>query len=206
MAEINPSVFIASPKIPSQPKTGINPKTWLLVTLAILVLVLLILVYRGGSFSNVASKTGRNLQTAKPKIILASDKKEYKVGEEVILTIFLSTGGKKTDGTDVILRFDNTALQASSSSVIKGSLYFDYPVASVDQAAGVVRVSGIASSNQTYSGQGVFATVLMKAVKPGKSQITIDYHPGSTTGSNIVGSVDGKQLLEEVGNLEVMVR
>lgn len=208
----NPSVFIAPPA-PAQAapvkKPQLNLKILIMAGLAAAVLILLIIFALGRinlNNTNTQPGTGSAAVQSKPKLVLISDRKEYKVGQGVILAVGLSTGNKPTDGTDLVLHFDNQVLQASSSAILEGSLYPDYPLRAVDQKSGLVRISGIAAVNKSYTGSGIFATILFQAVKPGQAVFTIDYRPGLTTDSNIVESGSGQDILSEADNLEVTVK
>ena len=57
------------------------------------------------------------------RIVLIADKKDYKVGEVIVVSVRVSTGGQTTDGTDLILRFDPKVLEASNASVTQGRIY-----------------------------------------------------------------------------------
>ncbi len=197
-----PSVFITPDALAPVNKKG-NPK--LLVWILILVVILVAGFWIWKNSSTTPARSTSKVDT-KARIVLVSDKKQYKVGDGVIVAVGVSTGGKKTDGTDVVLYYDNKLLQASSSGILTGGLYPDYPITTVDQTAGVIRVSGIASVDKTVAGQGVLATILMTAKAPGQAKVTVDYTPGSTTDSNIVESTSSKDVLESVTNLEVGIK
>jgi hypothetical protein len=139
------------------------------------------------------------------KIILASPKKEYSVGESVPVSIRVSTGGHPTDGTDVVLSFDSKVLSATSSAIITGKIYPDYPVARVE--GDTIRISGISSVNgEGFNGSGVFATINFKAKAAGRAGLVISFKPGSTTDSNIVESKSAKDDLEGVTNIDLTVK
>lgn len=205
MAEINPSVFI-SPEV-SVPgvKKGLNSK-FLVVVIVVIIAVLGLVALRSPSPKTGSTALREPLKiSSKPRIILVADKKEYKVGDGVILLIGFGTGGKKTVGADVLLHFDTKMLEATSSTLFQGSLYSEYPLLSADQKSGVIRVSGISSAGSNFTGEGVLATAILKATKAGKTKVTVDFTPGSTTDSNIVGD-SSADLLEEIGNLEVEIK
>lgn len=141
------------------------------------------------------------------KIVLLSPKKEYKVGETVPVAVRVVTGGHQSDGTDAVIKFDPKILEATGSANLKkGSIYPEYPLLSVDPA-GLVRISGIASiGKDPFNGIGVLATVSFKAKASGKSAVTLDFTSGATDDSNIVESGTSNDLLEEVFNLELVIR
>src|SRR3990167_7973764 len=73
------------------------------------------------------------------------------------LNIDLNTNGAQTDGTDAILIYDSTRFTANS--IQSGTIYPDYPGNNIDEAAGKITVSGLASVAQAFTGQGVLATI-----------------------------------------------
>lgn len=150
-----------------------------------------------------------NLPTTKESnkgaIFLTSDKKEVKFGDTVAILVQLSAP-QLTTGVDVVARFDPTLLSAIDGDIHQGTIFSLYPLLRVEPT-GVVRISGIATPGSAgFSGKDIFATVNFKALKTGVAKLTLDFTPGQTADSNIVGAESGKDLLEEVGNLEINVR
>lgn len=120
------------------------------------------------------------------------------------LDVNLNTGGASTDGTDAILLYSTSAF--SATSVDKGTIYQDYPGTAVDDSAGKVTISGLASVTQSFSGQGKLATVnfTVKDTAPtGTSQIKFDFDPANpqkTTDSNVVEHSTISEILSSVTN------
>lgn len=113
----------------------------------------------------------------------------------------LSTGGTDTDGTDAILMFDSTRLTAQS--ITKGTIYADYPGNNIDNSAGKVTISGLASMSSPFNGSGTLATVnfLVQTTAPvGATQINFDFVPDSTTHSNVVQRGTIANILSSVVN------
>ncbi len=209
MPDTNPSVFI-SPNVlvDETSKKKIDSRIFIGIGILVVLVIVGVILFRGSN-NQTGSSGGNQVRTnvdTKPRIVLVSDKKEYKVGDGVIVAVGVSTGGKKTDGTDVIIHYDNKLLTASSSGLLNGNIYPEYPIASIDQKSGTIKVSGTASVNQTFAGEGLLTTVLMTTVKPGQAKITVDYTPGSTIDSNIVESTSSKDVLEEVNNLTLSIK
>lgn len=125
------------------------------------------------------------------------------------LQVILNTGGAQTDGTDAILLYDPTRF--SAQSVVSGSIYPDYPGNNIDDTAGKITISGLASVTTPFSGQGVLATVNFKVVDgapTGVSQIKFDFDPNDkskTTDSNVVERGTVQDILNSVvdGNYTV---
>lgn len=143
---------------------------------------------------------------------LETAKKDLKVGETTDVNITLSTGGRKTDGTDVILTFDPNILEvvpATSSGSVKppvkvGKVYSDYPLNSLESPGRIV-LSGITGFSESFSGTGVVGTITFKAKKIGTTEIKIEKEAGSTTDSNVVESVSTRDILINVRNLTLNV-
>lgn len=120
------------------------------------------------------------------------------------LDVNLNTGGASTDGTDAILLYNTSAF--SATSVNKGTIYQDYPGTAVDDSAGKVTISGLASVTQSFSGQGKLATVnfTVKETAPtGTSQIKFDFDPANpqkTTDSNVVEHSTVSEILSSATN------
>lgn len=120
------------------------------------------------------------------------------------LQINLNTGTAQTDGTDAIILYDQSKFSAQSIS--SGSIYSDYPGNSVDDNAGKVTVSGLASVNSPYTGTGTLATISFKVkenAQPGVSQVKFDFDPNDkskTTDSNVVERGTVADILSSVTN------
>ncbi len=142
------------------------------------------------------------------KIVLLSPGKSYKVGDSVFVTIRVATGGRATNGTDLVLNYDPKILEASTSGAIRpGKIYSDYPILTVDPKTGTIRISGTTSAgSKAFNGIGVFATLNLKAISAGDTTLKVDFQKDSTTDSNVVESSTTKDILEEVFNLEVNVQ
>lgn len=140
------------------------------------------------------------------RIDVLSSKKQYRVGEEIIVSINVDTAGKKTDGTDLVLNFDPKILEASSGAIKKGSIYGEYPVAEVDSKYGVIKVSGVSKIGQDgFSGKGDLAILNFKAKAAGKTSLKIDFTAGRTTDSNIVETKTATDILGLVNNLDLTI-
>lgn len=118
--------------------------------------------------------------------------------------IVLNTSGAQTDGTDAILIYDTSRL--SATSIAQGSIYSDYPGNNIDDTAGKVNLSGLASVTQAFSGQGTLATVnfLVKENAPtGATQVRFDFDSNDkskTTDSNVVQRDTVADILNSVVN------
>lgn len=126
----------------------------------------------------------------------------FNAGCSYSVKIALDTGGADTDGTDVIL--DYLTNQFVMNPVVKGTLYPDYPISSIDSQNGHVNISGLASVSQAYNGSGTFATInftIPATASPGAAKITFEFDPndpGKTTDSNVVQRGTVQDLLNNV--------
>lgn len=128
----------------------------------------------------------------------------FNKGCSFALQIVLNTGSAQTDGTDVIIFYDPTRF--SAQSVVSGSIYPDYPGNNIDDTAGKITISGLASVTTPFTGQGVLATVNFKVqdnAQTGLSQIKFDFDPNDkskTTDSNVVERGTVADILNSVVN------
>lgn len=111
------------------------------------------------------------------------------VGQKFTVNVELNTGNTPSDGARVILNYNKDLLTATK--ITPGTIFKEYPTnaQSIDTATGVVRVSGIAETGQTYNGTGTFASVEFTAKAPGSANISFDFvKQGETTDSNVAST------------------
>ncbi len=141
------------------------------------------------------------------KIILQTNNLNPKVSGNVSVEVWLSSD-KLVSGADVILKFDPKYFSSSGSGDLKkGEIFKEYPLLSLNPQKGEVRLSGIATSNQdSFKGMGLLATVNLKAKSFGSTSISIDFQRGRSDDSNIAGISSGEDMLQEVKNLELIIK
>ena len=138
-----------------------------------------------------------------------STKSTVKVSEEFIVGITLDTGGKMTDGTDVIITFDRDLLEVvpvslgTRMAVVPGTLYKDYPINTFE--GNQITFSGLSGIDTGFRGKGVMGTVTFKALKAGQANINIEYRKGSTTDSNVTESLSAADVLIKVFGVTVNI-
>lgn len=110
------------------------------------------------------------------------------VGQTFTVSIQLNTGGTPSDGARIIMLYDKNLLTATK--ITPGTMFKEYPTnaQSIDTTTGTVKISGIADTNQTFTGAGTFASVEFTAKAPGSAQIGFDFTQGSTTDSNVAST------------------
>lgn len=142
----------------------------------------------------------------KGQIILLASKDQLRLGEGVRVTIKVSAGGHATQGTDVILKFDPEYLEIIPSSIYKGGVYPEYPLASADNKNGLVKISGISSSKtKTFKGVGIFAFLDFKSKKAGNTKISVLFEKDKTNESNIIEAGTSVDILEKVNSLTLNI-
>lgn len=140
------------------------------------------------------------------EILLLASKEQLRTGEGIRVTIRVSAGGHATQGADVILKFDPQYLGVSSSSIYKGGVYPEYPLASVDNKNGLVKISGISSSKtKTFKGVGIFAFLDFKSKKVGDTKISVLFEKGKTDDSNILEAGTSVDILEKVNDVNLNI-
>lgn len=145
--------------------------------------------------------------SANVSLTLLSSKKDYKVGDNLIVDIDLSTNLHKTIGTDIVLKYDPKYLEATSGAFIRGGIYPDYPAVEVDNAKGVINASGIINPNEGgFAGSGIFGEVVFKAKTAGTTDLKLDFIKGTTNDSNVFELGASDDILKEVNNLEINIQ
>lgn len=140
------------------------------------------------------------------KISLKTPKTSFTVNEVIPVSVMVDTAAQTTSGVDLIIHYDPKILEASSAGLVKGKIFDEYPLVSVDISKGVISISGVSSLNKSFNGEGQFAQISLKAKASGKTSLTIDFKKGSTTASNIVESSSSKNIIEAVDNLELNIQ
>ncbi len=135
-------------------------------------------------------------------ITLSSDKSEYRVGDEVIVSVTLSSS-RKVDGADLIISFDPKVLTAREATL--GTIFSDYPQNKVDVSLGKVSVSGITSQQGGIVPSGEFGRIAFLVKATGTTKISLDFSLGVTVDTNVIESGTGKDILETVNQLELNI-
>jgi hypothetical protein len=138
-------------------------------------------------------------------IILNSDKTGYEVGEKVLVSIKIATGGHSTDGTDIVLTYDPNFLELTKPSFFKkGNIYPDYPYINVQD--NTISISAISStSGGTFNGVGLLGTLEFTAKKTGSSKLSLDSKKDATSDTNITETETAVDILTQVKNLDINI-
>lgn len=142
------------------------------------------------------------------KIALLADKKSYNVSDNALILVRVSTGGHSVVGTDLVLRYPTNLLGIDGGSIKVGDIFNEYPLKEVDEKEGIIRISGISSEKAKtgFNGVGVFSTITFKTISAGKAKVSVDFTPGNTADTNIIDTIDSKDILSEVFNVELNVK
>lgn len=187
-----------------------------IIYLVVIGIIILELVYAGWLFLNPTQKSDlrqgavvKNTETPSPALILSSNQKTVKSGDKIDIKIIVSTAGKVIEAADVQLNYDPAllSLEGSASAMFKpGKIFNDYPLKDFSQK-GVVRISAISGLNKPgVSGIGTFGGLTFKAQQNGKTRISLDYQPNTTTDSNLIEKKSAQDILSKVTDLELEIK
>lgn len=189
--------------------TFLSLPKFIFLILGIIILVELIYAIRVLALPMPASKTVNRavIQSGVGKISLIVPNKGYSVNDVVSVGVVVDTGGNIVDGVDLIVRFDPKVLDATPAGLIKGNILDEYPTVSIDKNKGLVAVSGISNIKNGFKGNALFAIINFRAKTTGRTSLSIDFQgKGITTDSNLIETATSKDILEQVGNLELNVQ
>ncbi|MCL4366007.1 cohesin domain-containing protein [Patescibacteria group bacterium] len=181
-----------------------------IILLAEIVYALKVLTFNTPSPAPVKSlaKNTAVLEKQTPgRVSLKASRVNLAPGEVIPISVMVDTGMYKINGADLIVRFDPKILEATSASLVKGKIFDEYPLSSVENKNGLIVVSGVSSLGNNFNGIGQFAIINVKAKAAGRASLTVDYKgKGITTDSNLVEASTSKDILENVDNLELIVQ
>lgn len=147
-----------------------------------------------------------SVQSETAKISLSAAKENFTVGEAVPVLVMIDTGGSEVSGADLIVSFDPKVLEATSGGLVAGTIFDEYPLKSVDGAKGIIAISGISSLGNSFTGQGLLATLNLRAKEAGVASLVIDFTKGQTSESNLVENATSNDILESVDNLQINIQ
>lgn len=185
-------------------KTPVLNKKVLLTVFGVIILAEII--WAGWVFYGMKSQPEQVAQTkVQPiptQIELQTDQTEVKVGDQFSVFINISSNFE-TDGADIIINYNPKLLSALPVSLT--SLYNDYPLNKIDATAGKITVSGISTGLSGIVPNGIFGTIVFKALATGQTAVTLDFAQGSTVDTNVIDKLTGEDVLENVKNLNILI-
>jgi len=127
---------------------------------------------------------------------LTSKTKNIMADSEFQVEIILDTQNEETLGTDIVINYDSTKLEALK--ITPGNLYPNYPEAGqkIEQNEGKIYLSGVANFGMPVSESGSLGTITFKGKAPGKTIVSLDWESGSTAKTSIVPYVGYTNLLK----------
>ncbi len=181
------------------------------IILGIVVLVEVVIAVRNltSPVSTPLFQTNTNVSQAvsgEAKISLVVSKNNFKTGDIIPVSVVIDTAGRLINGVDLIIQFDPKIVDATDKDIIKGNLFDDYPMATVDSVKGLILISGISNAQKGIKVSGQFVAINFKAKALGKTSLTIDFEKGTTTHSNLVETATLSNILEKVDNLEINIQ
>lgn len=140
-------------------------------------------------------------------VALTTDQPSYLVGDQIPVTIKLSTGGYNSVGADLVLKYDPNFLEAKETDFFEqGETYQDYPGTSLDKKNGMIFISGIVLSDRGgFNGTGIFGRLKFVAKKQGLTLVKVEFQADSTTDSNIIDTVSAKDVLAQAIDVEINI-
>lgn len=143
---------------------------------------------------------------ANARLALVTPKQDYQPGEIIPVEVRLSTGGYTVEGSDVLIKFDPGYLElAETESINYGEIFTDYQNIKNPQN-GEVQISALNSADFLgFNGTYEFATLSLRAKKSGTTTVNIQFSPGSTADSNVIETMDKKDILGSVYKLDLNI-
>lgn len=124
------------------------------------------------------------------------------LGDSLNVNINLDTNTLIT-GSDVILTFDQTKLQATG--VTDNHLLPSTPKIEIHNDVGVVKMSQVVTPGVPWLGSGQIFSVGFSTIALGNAALGFDYTPGLTTDSNIIADVSGLDILQSPASYNVTI-
>jgi hypothetical protein len=213
---------------PTPAPKEVHSRTAILVTILVAIVALVLIFVFGfnplsKSTSTSTNEAGgmdiRTEQNQSATLSVVTDKDTYIVGDDIKIDIVLNTKAK-VSGVDIVLTFtdvievaqikepDENALNQTASAYLQTaqSAFTDFPFMKIEEEGNnrIVRFSGISAPRETFSGEGVVATLLAKARKAGETQIGIVFEgTGIPTDTNV--AFEGKDILTKVEGKSITI-
>jgi len=140
------------------------------------------------------------------EIILETQDKNISRGDNFSISVILDTFSFPATASDLTIKYDPKALSSiKTNEPFSTSKLFQKTVFNkIDTKSGIATMSAIADLNSPFSGRGVLTTIAFRALKPGKTDIKVEFTPQETRDSNIVS--DTTDILESVQNLSLEIK
>jgi hypothetical protein len=156
-------------------------------------------------------------QLPPPEVVfsLTSPKTQYKVGDEIPISVIADTGSKETAGLDVMLLYDPTAFKLkiiNQSAKIdqdryimkEGTQFENYNYFKSEENEGKLIFSALKAPQLVFSGKTTVGTLTFQALKAGVFEIKFNFQPGTSHDFTNI-SVNGEEILDGVENITITV-
>lgn len=141
---------------------------------------------------------------ASPSLTFSPERQNVALGDQFTVNILVNTVGFDSGGVGAKINFNPEFL--SATGIEPGNIFADYPTTIIDNQTGKIIISAIAGSpTELFNGNGQLATINLKAIKAGTSQITFHFEPGQTTDSNIAVMFGNGDILGTVNKFEAII-
>lgn len=152
-------------------------------------------------------KSGTSLiEETGAKFYFSSSSQKLKVNQLTEVKILIDTKGRKITGADAVIKY-NPELIEIVGDPLPGKIFPVYPINKVKIDKGIVTTTGtITNPDQpVFSGIGQFATLTIKALKVGETNLTFEFSPGKTNDSNLAEKDSTKDILSKTSNLKIVI-
>ncbi|MBI2616558.1 hypothetical protein HYW55_00290 [Candidatus Gottesmanbacteria bacterium] len=138
------------------------------------------------------------------KIVL--DKSETYVGETVTATIIFDAPGFTLSGTDAIIQFDESILNAESP-ITTSDFFITYPRKIIDNEKGIIKITGFQTKETVAVTTPVtLASIQFRSIKAGNTEISFDFVVNSTSHTTLVEKGTAKNIVDAIENAKVSIQ
>lgn len=139
-------------------------------------------------------------------LTIQSSKTQYQMGEDIEVTLKISSDVKST-GADLVILYDPNLLEVINPTkpVDNLGIYDEYTINTKSDKAGQILFSGISSKALGVVAEGDLGKVHFQPKLPGKANITVDFTKGKTTDTNIISAKNSQDILSEVNGIELNI-
>lgn len=180
----------------------IKPKTKFII-IFVLIIILALIYFLAFPKKKIEEK-GVFTEKSKVTLSMAASQREIAQGDEFLVNVILDTSEFQADGVDVVLNYNPQYLEFKKIDY-SDSVFSTFPPYSVIKGGGRISFSALSPAGQTFQGKGKVAAISFQALKQGESEIYFDFQPDSAFDSNVALHGKGKDILEKVDNLKILI-
>ncbi len=157
---------------------------------------------------NNNSKTSSNNVNERAVLTLAANDSEYKVGDDVIVDVYLDTNGEAVDGVDLILEYNPSFVQLNGTAKFfntEGSVFSNFIGAKADKEEGRIEISALTSPGNSFQGRGKIGSLVFSSQSAGNTKISFVFKKGDTTDTNVSSYSQSGDTLDRVQNVSLTI-